>query len=304
MSHSVLTERVKALALANDLDYVGITPTRRLRNEPEGRTCDDYLPGARSVVVMGVRLSLGAQLSNKLAHRRYRDAICTYLWHGFGLPNIHYLDRTAFLVTRLLEKAGHLAVPMLASSPFDLRGSLTEFSTTHAAVAAGLGHLGWNGFLLTPDAGPRARFVSVITTARLAPDPMYEGARLCDVDKCRERGRGKAVCASVCPAGALHDDGRSTVIGDKSCEIAGFDRNKCFWASMGLSEGSLALKPIPMPRRVEVGDVFKALKERDPRQESELLVIGRGDYCGRCIMECPVGSPKIIDELLHEAGNI
>lgn len=33
------------------------------------------------------------------------------------------------------------------------------FSNRHAAVAAGLGEIGWNGFCLTPDNGPRQRFV-------------------------------------------------------------------------------------------------------------------------------------------------
>jgi hypothetical protein len=71
---------------------------------------------------------------------------------------------------------------------------------------------------------------------------------------------------------------------------------------MGLSEGSLAVKPLPIPDKVEIGDVFQALKERDPRQSAELSVIGRGDYCGRCIMECPVGRPAVVGELVSEAG--
>jgi len=123
------------------MDYVGIAPSDSLQAEPTGHKPNDYLPGAQSIVVLGIRLSLGAQLANRLAYEHYRYSICTYLWHGFGLPNLHYLDRVAFLVTALLEKEGHIAVPMHASSPFDLRSSLTEFSNIHAAVAAGIGKI-------------------------------------------------------------------------------------------------------------------------------------------------------------------
>ncbi len=301
MTYSELTKRVKEFALANDMDYVGIASADSLRDEPAGRKPDDYLPGARSVVVMGIRLSLGAQLSSKLAYQNYRHSISTYLWHGFGLPNLHFLDRVAFLVNRLLEREGHIAIPMHASSPFDLRGSLTEFSNIHAAVAAGLGEIGWNGFLLTPDVGPRARFVSIITTAKLEPESLYDGPKLCEPDKCRELGQGEPICLKVCPVGALKKESQTLIIGDKNLEIAKFDRNRCFWASMGLSEGSLALKPIPMPDEVKIADVINSLKEKDPLQYKELMVIGRGDYCGKCIMECPVGNPEIISEIVNQA---
>ena len=301
MSHSILTKRVKELVLKNHLHYVGVAPVERLRDEPEGKRPETFLPGARSVVVLGVRLSLGAQLSQALAHQRYRSVICSYLWHGFGLPNVHYLDRTAFLVARLIEKEGHIAVPLLAASPFDLRGSLTEFSNIHAAAAAGLGDVGWNGFLMTPDAGPRARFVSVITTAQLDADPPYKGATLCQPDKCRGTGEREPVCSSVCPVNALGNDSQTIRIGEKRFLLARFDRNRCLWASMGMSAGSLAVKPLPVPDNVGIGDVFQALKARDPRQTAELAVIGRGDYCGKCIMECPVGRPAIVDELVSRA---
>ena len=301
MSSSMLTKKVKELAFESHLRYVGITPVERLRHEPEGIKPETYLPGARTVVVLGVRLSLGAQLSQKLAHQRYRSAICTYLWHGFGLPNNHYLDRTAFLVARLLEKEGHIAVPLLASSPFDLRGSLSKFSNVHAAVAAGLGEMGWSGFLLTPEAGPRNRVVSVITTAELDPDPMYDGPKLCDPDQCGTSGRSLPICSSVCPVDALSQDVQTVIIGERTFRTAQLDSNRCFWASIGLSGNALAVKPLATPDIVEISDVSQGLKERDPRQSGELMVIGRGDYCGKCIMECPVGNSPIVDRLVSEA---
>ncbi len=294
-----LTEEIRKLALANNMDYVGFAPISRLQNEPQDFGPFDFLPGARSVVVMGMRLSLGVQLSNKLAHRGHRNSLFTYLWHGFGLMNMHFLDRTALVVTRFLENEGHIATPIHSSSPIDVRASLAGFSNMHAAVAAGLGEMGWNGFALTSDVGPRARFVSVLTTAELDASPMYDGAKLCDRDKCRQLGHGRLVCESVCPVTAMSTEGSEIRIGDKRFAVAKLDSVKCMWGSMGLSKGSLALCPVPMPDKPEVIDVAGALGKRDPAQIVEVLSFKRGDYCGRCIMECPAGSPKIVEDICN-----
>jgi epoxyqueuosine reductase len=294
-----LKRKVKELARANNLDYVGIAKAELLQNEPEGMKPTDFLPGAQAIVSLGIKLSQGVQLANKLAHQGGpRHAIYSYLWHGFGLPNLHYIDRTALLVTRLLEKEGYIAVPVMSSSPFDIRSSLTEFSNLDAAVAAGLGELGFSGLLLTPDVGPRARFGSVITTAELKPDPMYDGPTLCDLKKCQELGQGFPLCVAVCPTKAIGPDVDKVTIGHRSFEIAHFERYRCMWGSMGLSKNSLGLRDIPMPEKVEVQDVLNALNQRDPSQVLELMVINRGDYCGKCIMECPVGIPKRVEEIL------
>ncbi len=63
-----LTQKVKEIALANNLDYIGITLAESLQNEPEGEKPADFLPGAKTVISLGIKLSLGVQVANKLAH--------------------------------------------------------------------------------------------------------------------------------------------------------------------------------------------------------------------------------------------
>ncbi|MEO0249279.1 MAG: hypothetical protein ABIN58_06980, partial [candidate division WOR-3 bacterium] len=296
MNDHTLTAQVKELVLSNHLDYVGIAPASRLVHEPEGRRPDDYLPGAVSVVSLGIRLGKGVIEANRLAYSGGpRHAIYSYLWHGFGLPSFHYLDRTAFLMTRLLEKAGYIAVPTLAISTFDIQSNLTEFSNQHAAVAAGLGELGFSGLVLTPDAGPRARFTSVITTAPLDPDPLYDGPTLCSMEACSTLGQGRPLCEKRCAARAIGPDSKSVNIGGKEFQVGTFARFRCMWGSMGLLKETLGMRDIPMPENDEIGpdDVFAALSKRDPSQALELIVIGRGDYCGQCIVECPAGTESV-----------
>ncbi|MFC2046948.1 hypothetical protein ACFLTK_01550 [Chloroflexota bacterium] len=282
-----LTKRIKKVALASHMDYIGISPAERLENETEKllrpRT---FLPDAQSVVSMGINMNIGTQLAHKMAyHYHQRNAIFIYRWSAFNQLNFH-LDRVVLLVARLIEAENeqYVAVGIPSSSPFDLRTSLTEFSNIHAAVAAGLGDLGWNGFALNAKTGPRVRYVSVITNAKLEPAPIYNGPKLCEPEKCGY------ICAKICPTGALGSDSEKRVIGGTSFDVAKFDRWRCLWGCMGLSDGSLALKSIPMPDRVELDDITKALAQRDFRQTQESIPFGTGDYCGKCIVECPVGA--------------
>jgi len=298
-----LTKQVKEIALTNNLDYVGIASAESLQNESQDRKPTDYLPGAQTVVSLGIKLSLGVQLSNKLAHQiGPRHTIFPYLWHGFGLPSWQFLDRTALLITRHLEREGHMAVPVMAASTFDIQSNLMEFSNLHAAVAAGLGDLGWCGLVITPDAGTKARFGAVITNARLEPDPLYQGTRLCDIENCKRLGRGEPLCTKVCPTKAFGPDSEEVVIGGRIFEVAKYDRFRCMWGSMGLIKRTFGSKNIRMPDKVKVDDIYYALTQRDPVQAMELMGLNeRGDYCGKCLMECPIGSSKEIEGRLSKA---
>ena len=57
------------------------------------------------------------------------------------------------------------------------------------AVACGLGEYGYHGMVLSPEYGPRERIISIITSADLEPDPLYNGPALCD--QCK-------LCAKFC----------------------------------------------------------------------------------------------------------
>ncbi len=298
-----LTQKIKELAFANGLDYAGVASADVLSNEPEGFRPTDFLPGAQTVISLGIKLSLGVQFANRLAHSRrdLRHAIYSYLWHGFGLPSLHYLDRTAILIMRFLEKQGYIAVPTMAASSFDIRSSLTEFSNIRAAVAAGTGDLGWGELALTADAGPRVRFASLITDAPLGIDAPSLRRKLCEPDQCKKLGKGVPICASVCPTRAIGPNEEEVRIGERTFRTAKIDRWRCMWGSMGLSKDSLGLRDIPMPDKVGPDEVFNGMKERDPAQSLELMVISRGDYCGKCIMACPVASSPEVEELLLKA---
>ena len=64
-----------------------------------------------------------------------------------------------------------------------------DFAHRYAAVATGLGRLGWSGNLLTPEFGAAVYLGTVLTSATLQSDPLCEN-NPCDL--C-------LLCTSVCP---------------------------------------------------------------------------------------------------------
>jgi ferredoxin len=98
------------------------------------------------------------------------------------------------------------------------------FSQRHAAVRAGLGEFGLSGLVITPQYGPRVRYVSVITEAALEPDPLLT-EKVCMRGKCG--GEAGPKCQQKCANKAI-----SLRPGRDLDRIAidvpvSLDRNKC-----------------------------------------------------------------------------
>jgi epoxyqueuosine reductase len=278
-----LTNEVKEFATEElDMDYTGIASVDRLSGAPEGHRPADLLPGAKSVIVMAVRLTQGAV---QAIFRAYEDGLrhaqCIYGTHGYALtPNLH-LKFAAYRMARFLEKKGYITTP-LPSGP---GSGGAPFSHRHAAVAAGLGEFGWLSIVVTPDCGPRLRLVSVITRAELEPDPMYKGLKLCDPTKCD-------ICVRICPTNAISQkESKNVVMGGRTFEYGKVDFAKCRVGSEGLLKKTLGFKDLPIPENPTWEDIDKARQNIDPRQLQEaILPADRATwYCGKCLAYCPVG---------------
>ena len=203
-------EKVKEHVLGLGASVVGIASVDRFQGAPRGHGPQDLLAGARSVVVLGVRLL--ESISGW--HRLFRDseiyqteeqriAVAEHHLYGrSGYETINTLLEQLGLRTALfLEGEGHRSMYFPATfahhAPImeKLPGYHAPFSHRHAAVRAGLGEFGLNNLVLTPQFGPRVRFMSVITRAGLEPDPLCT-EKLCRGDDCQR-------CIKVCDVSAL-----------------------------------------------------------------------------------------------------
>ncbi len=211
-----LTEEVKRYAKESlGARMIGIASVDRFGEAPRGHRPEDFLPGARSVIVVALPLLKGltawrgmlAQSELIPPIRRLpsgdtvepRLAIANHIYGRCCYESINNeLQRIVMHTAFMLEEAGYdsIYMPVTYGSTFhpvpnDVNGLIGPFSHRHAAVAAGLGELGISNLLLTEKFGARQRLGSVFTTAPLEPDPVREPS-LCKGEEC-------LACVEACP---------------------------------------------------------------------------------------------------------
>lgn len=279
-----LTEDLKALARTEGADLVGVASVNRFQEAPKMTHPNGILPDAKAVVVIAVKYP-------DAAIERWGKAPADSMFFYQSVQS--YMTFTVmpmiqFRIYRFLEKAGFLALPVAPSGFFRYRdykeikgGFIADFSHRHAAVAAGLGEFGRQGLLLTPQYGVRQRLCSIITSAPLKADPLYDGSPLCD--HCE-------ACIKACPVNAFDKvEHHSVQIGKKVFIYAKVDKWRCAWveqlgmvADGGPKYEGYTTNVLP-PDLVTQEAFLAAGMKRDPFQAA----CGWGTIsCGRCLHVC------------------
>ena len=293
---------VKTRVLAgSDMDYVGICPASALEDEPRGRRPSDLLPNARSIVVFGRRLISGSvQAKFRMIENGVMNVAGSYSAHSYVLSINHLCMKETYDIAQYLENsfdccampltnnvlqavqpegnyAPFFADPMKAGLPIDLY---------KAAVAAGIGEMGWSHRVVTPDAGPRVYLCAIVTSLEFEEyDKPYAGERLCDPKKC-------GVCARVCPVHALDpEEGIEWKAGEVSTKVAKLDVVKCSAACFGFRKETSR-----MAANVVEGDhpteeaLAAALKKQFAAPGFQTLDHVAFYNCDQCLLYCPVGN--------------
>jgi len=247
------------------IDLVGIADAQNLILAYPPRPATALMPSARSVIVMAVAHSLGSVYAPDIM-----------LWTRSKMQTSRLLDETAEKVGRRLERDGFLTLPISADKPVEIfkhdpktgkkfrqTRALGFLSLKHAAVSCGIGEIGKNNLLLTPEFGPHQRLCAIVTEAALEPD-LRQDLGLC---------KGCNKCVDACPSGALKSEG--------------YDVDPCFvyW--------SYGFKRLPPARFWEWPGYIRMLrrhmKRRDLLVESGQTYITDVDNCIECMRACPVG---------------
>ncbi len=103
-----------------------------------------------------------------------------------------YIDHVAFAVTLGIKNAGYDAAYVPASQSVSEDGLCGLLSHKAAALLCGLGGIGQNDLLLTPEFGAAVRLGTVMTDMPVEPAQSVE-------NPCTACGR----CVEACPSGAL-----------------------------------------------------------------------------------------------------
>jgi len=254
----MLKDEVKRIALSEGATKVGIASVESFAGAPDGHAPADFIPDARSVISVGVRLLDAAVDRNRLfmdsqtIPQDLRMPVQEHIYEtvAYSMVNTR-LERIGMSIALFLEKQGYPSMcfpatydryyePLMRKIP----NFQAYFSHRHAAVRAGLGEFGLSNLVLTPECGPRIRFNSVITSMQLEPDTII-AEKLCV--------RGCALCLESC---ALCVDNPSTNI------LA--PREKLNWNEIWL----------------------------DPPSVTDKHACDSGRCAGECMRVCPVGNKR------------
>lgn len=184
-----LKDRIKQFCFDAGADIIGFASAERwneINEVPFEFRPQSLWEPTKTVIVMGVGMPLPiVETTPSILHKETYDTAN------------RTLDSIAFNLTRFLNRLGEASYFFTRDGFGSLRllkdRPMAAFNHITAARYAGLGTVGVNNCLLTPEFGPRVRLVSVFTAADLEPDPMLE-KELCI--KC-------GACVKCCPVNAL-----------------------------------------------------------------------------------------------------
>jgi len=220
---SDLTQDVKAFARQKGADLVGIAPAERFADVPAERNPLSIFPDAKSVIVIARRITRGT-----LRGMEEGTNLGVYELFGYSWLDADFVSATVFEVVSHQEDLGWEACPLFPFPPQaypqgiavrpDAPAPNVYPDFDEAAVAAGLGEIGYCRVFLSPQFGPRQRFQLILTDAVLEGDPLLEKP-ICG--KC-----GK--CVAICPLGAMDDSvEEQIVIAGKAATVCAVDYGKC-----------------------------------------------------------------------------
>jgi ferredoxin len=181
-------------------------------------------------------------------------------------------ERVSLALSYWLEEQGYHAFQVATeeTDPDLKRGSYGWLSLRHIGVEAGMGTLGLEVNILTPEFGPRVYQGAVLVDAELEPDERIQD-QLCIGESC---GR----CLYCCPTNAvLH---------------WGLDKRACGRAAQ--PDGIASIIHGPLKRLAEArkdDDVRTVFRGAEMREKWAAIVRLSTSYaaCPRCLEVCPVG---------------
>jgi epoxyqueuosine reductase QueG len=196
-------------AMAWGADYFGIADLTLARDAILEQSGTEIAQYPRSI---SVGIGLFHTIVNELFRRPDRAVAVSYRSHCYDIINVR-LDQIISRVASILQREGHRAFPIPAAKRVDDDRICAIFSHKLSAHLAGLGWIGKNCLLITPDMGPRVRWATVLTDAPLAAT----GRPI--VDRCGDCHE----CVDICPVGGF--TGQS--FRAEEPRAARFDASKC-----------------------------------------------------------------------------
>ena len=189
---------------------------------------------------ISVGITLLDSIVDQLPIRAEKAIAIEYRHHAYDVVN-NKLDLVTLHLGSLLQHQGYEAFPIPAAKRVDDERICAAFSHKLAAHLAGIGWIEKSCLLITPQAGPRVRWATVLTDAPLEPtgQPLEE--------RCGECQK----CVEICPVSAFtgrnfnKDEPREMRFDARKCERYHKDLEK----KMGVGVCGMCLYVCPHGRK-------------------------------------------------------
>jgi epoxyqueuosine reductase QueG len=255
---------VKTRAKQLGVDLCGIASAKTLNAFPPDprwpQTPERISPYCKSVIVIAQRIPAGAFRCKTNTPVQYIDMLV-----------LRKMDKAAYRLAQELEALGHPSF-VTAAQETDWnykKASYGRLSTRHLGVEAGLGTLGLEVNILTPEFGPRIYLTGILTEVELEPDhPITE--QVCIGESCSR-------CLHSCPADAVRHFGIDKPHCATEAQEFGFAQILKFFDRMIESD------PSTWEEMYKSRDLFGFW-------QGLLRVVGSFGDCPRCLAVCPVGN--------------
>lgn len=266
---SISAAAIKDKARSLGIDLAGIADGRSFEKhvppgspkKPSEMTDRD---GAR-VIVLAKRYMSGTSRITRWdeRHKHYNDELTIDLIEEAALRLVYWLED---------QGASAMVIPRGVENPLSDRTdgvSPSNFSLEHAAVEAGLGTLGLNLQLLTPEYGPRVLLTGVLCNVECETDTPLTSV-LCQGPAC---GR----CVSTCPGDAVGHWSRDWAACDPYRAPHGFEK--------------LTDQMVKVLEEPDADTMLGLIKSEESFHVWMSILRGAGvtTGCRRCQDVCPVG---------------
>jgi len=205
----MLNHRVERIARLQEISVVGFADLSPYENNLVafgGEILRGYPYG------ISIGIALPKDIVDGLSDRNNPNNASLYHLHAYEIINSR-LDFATSLISSFLYRIGYRALPIPAAERTDLENAIPTISHKMVAHIAGLGWIGKNCLLITPEYGPRIRLSSILTNA-----PLVVTNNLLE-----ERCNTCRACVEICPVTAIR--GRNYKLGEAREER--FDFRKC-----------------------------------------------------------------------------
>lgn len=181
-------EELKKFALREGASIFGVADASALQARFNGLS-------PKALQGLDRAISVAFHLSDRVLEDIVDGPTKLYFFH-YQRVNV-FLDELALKITNYIQSHGWEAFPIPASQLVDWEKQLAHVSHKHVAVQAGIGWIGRNNLLITPQFGARVRLTTVLTNMPLKADqPAPFGCGDC------------YACLTSCPSQSIKRDPR------------------------------------------------------------------------------------------------